>query len=120
MKVIALLLVFALASQVAAQDHAAMLEDQPAPFSGMLVREGRFIEYLQLQFKVAEMEGRLNVQKNLVLEIERIYTEKLEQATRPTRWYESPGTNRIFGFLLGVTVAVAVFFGGAELAKAMR
>lgn len=120
MKATALLLVFALASQVAAQDHAAMLEDQPAPFSGVLVREARFAEYLQLQLRMEELEGRLEIQKNLVMEIEQIYSEKLETATRPARWYESPGTNQVFGFLLGVTVAVAVFFGGAELAKAMR
>ncbi len=120
MKAIAFLLVFALVSPAIAQDHAGVLKDQPAPFSGVVVKEGRFTEYLTLELKVEELEGRLEIQQNLVLNVEQVYSKKLEMATRPEKWYESSGFSLVMGFLVGVSVTVAIFYGGAELAKSMR
>jgi|GEM_PF-4433531 len=122
MKAITVILIFALISPAVAQDqdHAPVLKDQQAPFSGVLVKEQKFIEYLQLELKVEGLEGRLEIQENLVQNIEQVYSKKLEVATRPEKWYETPGFNRAIGFIVGVGVAFAIFFGGAELAKAVR
>lgn len=120
MKAIAFLLIFALISPAVAQDHAGVLKDQPAPFSGVVVSEQKFSEYLDLELKVEELEGRLEIQENLVQNVEQVYSKKLETATRPERWYESSGFNAVLGFLVGVGVTVAIFYGGAELAKSMR
>jgi len=120
MKAIAVLLILALVSPAVAQDHAGIVKDQPAPFSGVLVSEDKFTEYLTLELRVEELEGRLEIQENLVQNVEQVYSKKLEVATRPEKWYETPGFNRAVGFLIGVGLTIGVFFGGAELAKAMR
>lgn len=120
MRFLIIVLIAMLASPAIAQDHVPVLENKPAPFTGMLVKEQKFIEYLKLELKVEELEGRLEIQENLVQNVEQVYSKKLETATRPERWYESSGFYVVFGFLLGFGVTVAVFYGGAELAKAMR
>lgn len=120
MKAVAVLLIFALVSPAVAQDHAGVLKDQPAPFSGVVVSEQKFTEYLTLELKVEELEGRLEIQENLVQNVEQVYSKKLETATRPERWYEGAGFNLVLGFLIGFGVTVGIFYGGAELAKAVR
>jgi len=102
------------------QDNAPILKKQPAPFSGILVPESRFTEYLDLELQIEELEARLRIQENLVLEVEKVYTTKLEAATRPEKWYATSEFNRLLGFIVGVGVTVAVFFAGAELTKALR
>lgn len=115
------LLLVALSFPVAAQDdHAALMKDQPAPFSGILVKEDRFSEYLTLELQIESLLGKLEIQENLVSNIERVYSIKLEAATRPERWYESANFHMIVGFIVGVGVTVAIFYGGAELAKSVN
>ena len=114
------ILVFLLfASQVLANTVVPIQENEPAPFTGLLVPECQFAKLLEAQLAAEDFKGKLEVQKNLTADLELIYAKRLEVAMSP-KWYESPLFNRWLGFGIGVVVTGFAIWGGSELSKKMR
>lgn len=97
-----------------------VLKDAPAPYTGLLVPEGRFTKLLEAEIAAKTLTGELEIQKNLTESLERVYTEKLMEAVKPLKWYETPRFNRWLGFGIGALVTGLAIWGGAELVKAVR
>lgn len=118
MKIIAFALLLAFPTAALADDVTPVLKDKPAPFTGLLVIEERFVKMLDAELAVEELSGRLKIEQRYAENLEKMYTKKLEEATAPPAWYDSPTFRMGFGFTLGVVVAVLAVYGGARLAEA--
>lgn len=94
-------------------DVTALIKGQAAPHSGLLVREERFTKMLKAEGRVPELIRELDVEKRLSGNIESLYNQKLEEAVKPPPWYKSPWAY----FILGIAVATAAIYGGAQLVK---
>ena len=101
-------------------DCVPLLKDSPAPFSGVLVPEGRFVAFLEAEQKLAEVKGELEIEKKAGRVLESMYVGKLELAVKPLSWYQTPEFNRWLGFGLGVVVTAGAVWGGYELVKEIR
>lgn len=95
-------------------------KDAPAPFTGLVVPEGRFAELLQAEVDVEELTGKLEIQERLLSNVEKVYDQRLEAATRPQKWYETPAFNRWLGFGIGVVVTGLAVWAGKEIVEAIR
>ena len=103
-----------------AQDVVPVKEGDPAPFSGLLVKEARFTKMLEAELSVEELSGKLKIQEGLTSKLELIYSTKLEEAVKPLPWYQGPEFNKWLGFFLGVAVTSLAIWGGSELVKAVK
>jgi hypothetical protein len=116
----ALLIVYlavAMATPGLAQDTPDMvpiMQGESAPFTGMLVMESRFIDYIKLQMRVDELEQRLEIQKRLTVNIENLYASRLQE-TAQQEWYQTPEFNRWLGFGIGVLVTGLAVYGASRL-----
>jgi len=104
---------------VRAQEVVPLMKDQPAPFNGLLVKEGRFTRLLEKETEAADLAGQLEIQKRLTSNLEVLYTRKLEAAVEELAWYEKPSFNRWLGFGIGVAVTVLAVYGASRLSRAM-
>lgn len=95
-------------------------QGQAAPFTGLLVPEGRFTQLLEAELEAQEAKGKLKVQERLTEGLESLYSKKLAQAVEPTPWYKSAEFHRWLGFTLGVAVTCLAVWGGNELVKAVK
>lgn len=95
-------------------------KDNPAPFTGLLVPELRFTKLLEAEITAEKLAGELKIQKDLTDNLEQVYNEKLREAVKPLKWYETPAFNRWLGFGIGIVVTGLAVWGGIEIAKAVR
>lgn len=123
MRTLALILMALIAlspnAAVRAQEVAPLMKGQPAPFSGLLVTEGRFTSLLEMEIEASDLAGQLEIQKRLTSNLEVLYTRKLEAAVEEPAWYEKPSFNRWLGFGIGVAVTVLAVYGASQLKRAM-
>lgn len=102
-------------------EKVVMVEkDNPAPFTGLLVPELRFTKLLEAEITAEKLAGELKIQKDLTDNLEQVYNEKLREAVKPLKWYETPAFNRWLGFGIGIVVTGLAVWGGIEIAKAVR
>lgn len=102
---------------VAAQDVIPLLEGDQAPHAGLLVREKRFTQMVKADILRADIAGRLEIQERLTETLEAMYVGRLEEASVPLKWYQTPEFNRWFGFGAGVLVTSLAVYGASQLAK---
>ena len=114
-------LVVVLSAPAFAQDSVPVTPDmipimtgEPAPFTGMLVVESRFINYVKLEIRVVELEGNLRIQKRLTTNLENLYSERLKVAAKE-EWYQTPEFNRWLGFAIGVLVVCVTVWAESKL-----
>lgn len=88
-------------------------EGQPAPHAGLLLTETRFRSYVDLQLRLEEAEGRIEVRDKLLEDV----GKQVDQA-RQRSWFESNGI--YIGIVLGMAFTGLAVFGAAELGKATR
>ena len=101
-------------------DVVTMRKGLEAPFSGLLVPEPRFVQFLEAEIRIKELEGELKLERRLRLTQEQIYTDVLKETSKPKTWWNSPGTQRLVGFGAGIVAASLAIYGGAQLAKASQ
>lgn len=89
-------------------------QNDRAPFTGVLVPEGRFIELLEGERLSRELEVRLEAAEHTSAAIEAVYRRKLEGAG-VVPWYDSPSLNRWLGIVLGGAVAGVAVWAVVEL-----
>lgn len=104
--------------QEAEPDIVPVLKLKPAPFTGLLVPEGRFTKLLEAELKLDTTEQKLQAQIRFTDSLENMYKKKLEEAAQGPEWYEEPSFNRWLGFTIGVVVTGLVVWGGVEIVKA--
>ncbi|MHA1573299.1 MAG: hypothetical protein ACTSX8_04840, partial [Alphaproteobacteria bacterium] len=91
-----------------------------APFTGLLVVEARFIELLEAENKVRELEAKLAAHGRTAGLIEQVYLRKLEQATAPPPWYDGATFNRWLGFSLGIVATGLAVWGATEITQEVK
>lgn len=101
-------------------DTAVVLEGKPAPFTGVVVREKRFVKLLNAELQVPALENRLAVEQRFSTSMEEMYKRKLEDAAKPPPWYQSPYFNLTIGIIVGGGIAAGAILGGAQLTKAVQ
>jgi len=102
-----------------------LMEKSPAPFSGILVSEDVFTEYLQLEVKLERERLRNKMlteeleqtQTALLLQLRECQHERDELATTLAnpRWIDRPETNRWIGLGVGVIVTAGAVKLAGEL-----
>ena len=97
-----------------------LMEGKCAAFTGLLVPEKRYTEFLDSEVTARDLRGKLEIEAKKHDALDSMYREKLKQASEPTPWYEEPSFNRWVGFGIGVAVTALAIYGGSELAKAGR
>ena len=105
-------------------DVVPMAQGQPAPWSGLLVREGRFSAMLKLQLDVEELRVKLQVRERLFDSSVKALQDQLAKAqadlnqrAQPEPWYKSRWLVWCVGLVVGMAVAVGAFYGAAQLGK---
>lgn len=104
---------------VVANPVVPLNEGAEAPFRGLLVPEAYFIELVEAQTKVRELELKLKAAEQTGAAIEQVYRRKLEEAVT-VPWYDSPTFNRWLGVLLGGALAGVSVWAVVELQAANR
>ena len=99
---------------------APLMKGQCAAFTGLLVPERRYTEFLDAELTAKDLRGKLDIEAKKHDALETMYQDKLKQASEPTPWYKEPSFNRWLGFGIGVAVTALAIYGGSELAKAGR
>ena len=115
-----ILILVCVCSQALGQDVTPIMEGEIAPCDGLLVKEERFKKMLEAELGAEDFQGRFQIQKNLTASLEAMYIEKLKEATRPMKWYETSSFNRWLGFSIGVILTAAAIWGGTEIVKTTR
>lgn len=100
-------------------DVVPLERGDPAPFDGLLVPEGRFVELLEAENKARELEVRLALAERTGEAIEGLYRRRLEEATA-IPWYDSPTFNRWLGVVLGGALAGVAVWTAAEIQTQTR
>lgn len=103
----------------APDDVVVLMAGQTASFSGVLVPEDRFEKYLRAEMEVESLRFRLNMELKAFASLEDMMLRRLEDATKPTPWYERPSFNRWLGFGIGVVVTGFLIWGGVEFVGQM-
>lgn len=101
-----------------APDTAPVMEGKPAPFSGILVREARFVKLLNDELKVPALEGRVLIEQRFGASIEEIWKSRLVEAVKPEPWWRSPYFHLFIGIVVGGLLTAAAIFGGAKIVEA--
>ena len=99
-----------------------MSAGQPAPWSGLLVKEGRFAKMLRLQIDVEELTVRLQIKERLFGEAVAALQGQLAKAqvdlnrrAQPDPWYKSHWFIFVLGVVTGVGLAIGAVYGAAQL-----
>lgn len=109
---------FAQISTSAGRDIVPLLAGRAAPYSGLLVPEARYVEFVEAEINLEASEQRLAAQIRFTNSLESMYRGRLEDATKPLAWYKAPSFNRWVGFGIGIIVTGVVVWGGVEIVKA--
>ena len=120
MRVFAYLFVLLFSISSLAGEVTVLEEGKPAPYTGLLVKENRFTELVEAEIEVQELTAMLKAQRQLSSTLEHFYLDKLDEAYKPLKWYQTKEFHRWTGFVLGVAVTTAAIWGGAELIKTTR
>lgn len=99
-------------------DIIPVLKGKKAPYTGLLVPEGRFSELLQAELELDSANRKLQVQIRFTDSLESMYKTKLQEAAAEPAFYEAPSFNRWLGFTIGIVVTGLVVWGGVEIVKA--
>ena len=94
-------------------------KDKPAPFAGLLVPEGRFVELLEAEQAKRELEVRLKAAERTSSAIEQVYRSRLQNAA-VVPWYDSPSFNRWLGIFLGGAIAGVAVWAAVEVQATTR
>jgi len=108
-KVVSILMVICFVSTAFAKDVIPLMQNDPAPYSGLLVDETKFSKYLKLEINLKSVKEQLEIQKHLNISIENLYIKRMEEMAQ-TKWYQSAEFNRWLGFFGGLIVAGAVVY----------
>lgn len=100
-------------------DIIPLFAGDTAPWSGLLVPELQFTEYLQLQFKLDEAQGILDVRTHLMEEQRTIYETAMHEVARPCAesWWETYGftVGIVGGIIMGVGLTVLGVWAAGQL-----
>jgi len=97
-----------------------VLEGKPAPFTGLLVPEGKFNQLMESKLANDDLKGKLQIQTNLTQNLEDIYLKRLDEATKPPKWYQTGEFNFWLGFALGVVATGAAIYGAVKIVEAAK
>jgi hypothetical protein len=97
-----------------------VVKGQPAPFTGLLVPEARFVEMVNAEITVDELKGKLEIQVNLTHNLEEMYTRRMEEMASPPKWYQTGEFNFWVGFTTGVVVSGMAIYGAVRIVEASR
>lgn len=101
-------------------DVIPLEESNPAPFTGILVPEARFIQLLEAESELVLLRKEHEVQQRFAASMEKMYKKQLSNAVEPSAWYETPVANRWLGFVLGAVATSLAVWGGIEMVKANK
>lgn len=92
-----------------------LLQGEVAPWSGLLLDEATFTEYLTLDLKVRELEGVVQIRTELAEQQRTIFEEAIHEAAQPDEesWWDRYGFT--VGIVVGVVTGVGLMFGGMAL-----
>lgn len=103
-------------------DVAPIMKGQVAPWSGLLVKEGRFASMLKLQLDIEELTAKMKISEKLFDSSVKILQTQLAKAqedlnkrAQPEPWYKSRWFVWCVGLVLGMGVAIGAFYGAAQL-----
>lgn len=94
-----------------------LLAGEQASFDGFLVDEERYVSLIKAEIERDGLAGKYEVQRRLTDGLEDIYLDRLKEAIRPIRWYQTPEFNRLLGFGLGFAVAGLAVYGVTQLKR---
>ncbi len=120
---IAILCVAMAAGPVHADPEAAepevvpLFEGETAKFDGFLVPELRLDEYTLAEIEAKELRLRLESEEERCRKKLAVYIIKIEKATAPPAWYETPRFNFWAGVTVGILAAGAGVWGASALSK---
>lgn len=102
-------------------DTAPLMVGKPAPWSGVLVREGRFAKMLKLQVDVEELTVKLQIREKLFNEAVSILQKQLANAqielnkrAAPDPWYKSHWFIFCLGAVIGAGLVIGAVLGAAQ------
>lgn len=98
-------------------DIVPVKEGSQAPFTGLLIPEGRYVELLAAEVEHGKLVIELRLEKQYSLRLEPFLLGKVQEAGKQ-EWWDSISLNRWFGFTLGVIVTGLAIWGGIEVVKA--
>ena len=105
-------------------DVVPIMLGQPAPWSGLIVKEKRFATMLKLQLDVEELRAQLQIRERLFDGATKAMQDQLAKAqvdlnrrAQPDPWYKSHWFLWCLGFVLGIGAAVGAFYGASQLSK---
>lgn len=118
----ALLVLTQLGASVALADSGSgevIIAGEIAPASGVLVEQGRYVEFIEAQAAVKDLGERLVIQVKYCEASEGFY--KAEVARVSARdWYEDPSLNRWVGFGLGIVATSLAVWGATKVTGAAQ
>jgi hypothetical protein len=117
---VALVLLLLLTVPTETPEIVSVLRGDPAPFQGLLVPEERFVELLEAENAVRELQARLAASERTLELVENAYMQRLENASSPVPWYASPTFNRWLGFGMGIAATGLAVWGGLELVQVAK
>lgn len=94
-----------------------LFESEIAPFDGFLVPELRLDEFTMAEADAKELGLRLESEKDRCRKKLAVYVIKIEKATAPPAWYETPRFNFWTGVTIGILAAGAAIWGASTLSK---
>lgn len=99
-------------------------EGLPAPFSGLLLTEARFLVYAGQQVRITELEGRLEIRERLLRETADELAEvraRIGEETEAAREAAEPGfwsrNSFWFGAVVGLVATGALVWGAVEVLR---
>lgn len=103
-------------------DVAPLMKGLPAPWSGLLVKEGRFVKMLRLQIDLDEMNYKLQRREQMHQEMSAIYKDSLAKAqaelnkrVKPEPWYKSHWLLFCLGIVVGMGATIGAVVGATHL-----
>lgn len=101
-------------------ETAPVLEGRPAPFTGILVREQRFIKLLDSELQLPVYIQKAGLEQKFSANIEQMYMKRLADATAPPPFYQTNQFHLWLGIFIGAAFALGALVAGAKIAEAMR
>lgn len=101
-------------------DTAPVVSGKPAPFSGVLVREKRFVKMLDAELQVPALQGKLALEQRFSAGLEDMYKARLKDAVAPEPFYKTQTFAYIVGFVGGALITAGAIYGGAKILELAR
>lgn len=94
-------------------------KDAPAPFTGLLVPEGRYTELLEAELSVGEFRDKMEAYRIKDEAMEKFIEDRLQRLADPPFW-EDPKVALTAGLVVGVVVTAVAIFGTWQLSEAVK